>query len=104
MRRTPLLAALLCAGLPLLAHAITADELIPKNVAARGDVLGDQLIGSDGVSQQRQARAQKRGQQRSSPHLRTPVIGLVGEAGSLTCGLPFLKTASLIRGWMQQDR
>src|ERR1041384_6847960 len=36
MRRTPLLAALLCAGLPLLAHAITADELIAKNVAARG--------------------------------------------------------------------
>jgi hypothetical protein len=36
MRRVPLLAVLLCAGLPFLAHAITADELIAKNIAARG--------------------------------------------------------------------
>src|SRR5262245_3592646 len=36
MRRTPLLAALLCAGLPLAAGAMTADELIAKNVDARG--------------------------------------------------------------------
>ncbi len=36
MRRTPLLAALLCASLPLVAHAFTADELIAKNIEARG--------------------------------------------------------------------
>jgi hypothetical protein len=36
MRRTSLLAALVCACLPLLANAYSADELIAKNIDARG--------------------------------------------------------------------
>jgi hypothetical protein len=36
MRRTPLLAALICACLPLAAGAYTADELIAKHIEARG--------------------------------------------------------------------